>query len=68
MMRSYSRKEIFESRVDEKTDAFVDEYDRDPTPKELDEIHTEAMAFADEWVLQYADWLRDCAKDEKIHD
>jgi hypothetical protein len=61
-----THKEMFNSRLDQLMDRFEDAMDRKPGPAEYDELVKDAMEYADSYIEARADYLRDCAKDERI--
>lgn len=61
-----THKEMYNSQLDHLMDKFEDEMDRKPGIQEQRELQAQAQEYADSYIEARADWLRDCAKDERI--
>ena len=59
-----THKEAYNSQLDHLTDTFFDEMDRLPGVQERLELEAQAMAYADDFAANYADWVKDRMKYE----
>lgn len=61
-----THKQMYNSELGRLEDKFEDAMDRKPGPAEYDDLVKQAMDYADSYIEARADYLRDCAKDERI--
>ena len=67
-MKTYTFDSIYEGKVAELTDTFIEENEREPNHGEENAIHAEARQYAKEFMEQYAAWQEDQAEEERGHD
>jgi hypothetical protein len=61
----YTFDKIYEAKVAELTDAFIDENDRNPNHGEENSISAEARRYAKEFMEHYEAWQEDQGHEER---
>ncbi len=67
-MKVYTFDGVYEAKVAELTDAFIEAENREPNGPEENAISAEARRYAKEFMEQYAAWQEDQADEERGHD